>query len=96
MSLQKMLKPESIAIIGANERPGFGGGTTRNVVTYRSDLSRVYFVHPTRESVFEKACYKSVGDIDDVIDLAVICTPQNTVIGLLREAHAKGCRAAVV
>ncbi|NLT58183.1 MAG: acetate--CoA ligase family protein [Clostridiales bacterium] len=96
MSLTKLLKPASIAIIGANEKPGFGGGTTKNILTYRKDLSRVYFIHPTREEVYGHKCYKKVDDVDDTIDLAVICTPQPTVLGLLREAHAKGCEAAVV
>lgn len=96
MDLKKLLKPSSIAIIGANERPGFGGGTTKNIITYREDLSRVYFIHPTREEVYGHKCYKSVSEVEDTIDLAVICTPQSTVIGLMREAHAKGCQAAVV
>ncbi|HWP80543.1 MAG TPA: acetate--CoA ligase family protein [Candidatus Acidoferrum sp.] len=96
MNLTKLLKPQSIAIIGASEKPGFGAGTCKIIMEYRKDLSRVYFVSPTRPEVFGKKCYKSIGEIDDVIDLAVICTPQPTVIGLLREAHAKGCGGAVV
>ena len=96
MNLQQLLKPQSIAIIGATERSGFGGGTCKNIVSYRKDLSRVYFVNPTKDEVFGQKCYKSVGDVDDTIDLAVICTPQRTVIDLLREAYAKGCQAAVV
>lgn len=96
MNLTKLLKPQSIAIIGASEKPGFGSGTCKIIMEYRKDLSRVYFVNPTRPEVFGKACHKSIADIDDTVDLAVICTPQHTVIPLLREMHDHGVGAAVV
>ena len=51
-------------------------------------MSRVYFVHPKRESVFGVPCYKSISDIPDTIDMMVICTSQKTVIPLLKEGAA--------
>lgn len=96
MDLIKLLKPKSIAVIGANEKAGFGGDTCRNIMQYRKDLSRVYFIHPTRETVFGQKCYRSIADVKDNIDLAIICTSQKTIIPLLHEIKAKGCGGAVV
>ena len=96
MDLTKLLKAKSMVIIGASENPGFGGDTCRNILTYRKDLSRVYFVHPKRDEVFGRKCYKSVSDIEDTVELVIICTAQKTVIPLLYEARQKGCGGAVV
>lgn len=96
MNLTKLLKPQSVAVIGASEKEGFGGDVCRNILTYVEDRSRVYFIHPKRETVFGVPCYKSVTDVPDTVDLMVICTSQKTVIPLLREGAAKGCGGAVV
>lgn len=96
MDLTKLLKPKSVAVIGASEKEGFGGDVCRNILTYVKDLSRTYFVHPKRTSVFGVPCYPSISDIPDVIDLMIICTSQKTVIPLLREGAQKGCGGAVI
>lgn len=96
MDLTKLLKPKSVAVIGASEKNGFGGDVCRNIITYTKDMSRIYFVNPKREYVFEQKCYPSVKDIPDVIDLMIICTPQKTILPLLEEGVQKGCGGAVV
>lgn len=96
MDLRKLLAPESVAVIGASEKEGFGGDTCRNILTYKEKLERVYFVNPNRETVFGEKCYKSIAEIPDSIDLMVVCTPQRTVIPFLEEGAKKGCKGAVV
>ena len=49
MNLNKLLRPKSIAVIGASEKEGFGGDLCRNILAYTKDLSRVYFVNPKRD-----------------------------------------------
>jgi acetyltransferase len=96
MDLNKLIKPKSLAVIGASEKEGFGGDTTRNLLKFSGNLDRVYLVNPKRDTVFDRKCYHSVAEIDDTLDLCIICTPKSTVISLLREAAAKGCGGAVV
>lgn len=96
MDLKKLLKPKSIAVVGASEKAGFGGDTTRNLYKYTKDTGRIYLVNPGRDTIFGHKCYHSLSEINDNIDLSVICTPQATVIPLLEEAAKKGCKAAVV
>ena len=83
MDLTKLLKPKSVAVIGASEKNGFGGDVCRNILTYVEDKSRIYFVHPKREQVFGIPCHKSVTEIPDTIDLMIICTSHKTVVPLL-------------
>lgn len=96
MNLEKLLRPASVAVLGASEKEGFGGDACRNILTYMKDCSRVYFVNPKRERVFGKKCYRSLEEIEDVVELMLICTPQETVIPLLEVGAAKGCGGAVV
>lgn len=53
MNLNKLLKPTSVAVIGASEKEGFGGDVCRNILSYVEDRSHVYFIHPKRDSVLE-------------------------------------------
>lgn len=96
MELNKLLKPKSIVVVGASEKSGFGGDTTKNLYKYTKDTDRIYLVNPGRDTIFGHKCYHGIPEIQDQIDLAVICTPQATVIPILREAAQKGCKAAVV
>lgn len=95
MDLKKLLSPKTMAIVGASEKEGFGGDTCRNVLNYSSGKG-VYFVNPKRDTVLGRKCWSALADLPEPVDLVVICTPQKTVETLLREAHAKGARAAVV
>ena len=98
MDLKKLLRPQSVALVGASEKEGFGGDTIRTILTYKdkNDLGRIYFVNPRRDEVFGIPCYKSLSDIDDTIDLLIIATPQSTVIPLLEEGAKKGVGGAVI
>ena len=96
MDLTKLLKPKSVAVIGASEKEGFGGDVCRNILTYMEDRSHVYFIHPKRDQVLGVPCYKSVTEVPESVDLMVICTSQKTVIPLLKEGAAKGCGGAVI
>lgn len=95
MSINKLLKPEKIVIIGASEKEGFGGDTCRNTIEIM-DKGKYYFVNPRRDEVFGEKCYHSVLDLPEKIDLAVICTPMSTVEDLIRDCAKMGVKGAVV
>jgi acetyltransferase len=56
----------------------------------------VYPVNPKRPSVLGVKAYKSISDIPEQVDLAVIVTPPPSIPGLIRECGANGVRGAVV
>lgn len=95
MELKKLLCPARIAVVGASEKEGFGGDTCRNICDC-TNVDRYYFINPKRDQVFGRPCYTSISALPVDIDQVIICTPQSTVIGLLREAAAKGAKSAVV
>ncbi len=96
MDLKKLLKPRTVAIVGASEKAGFGGDTTRNYLKFSKNLDNLYLVNPGRDTIFGHRAYHSLSEIEGDVDLVILCTPQKTIIPLLNEAAQKNCGGAVV
>ncbi len=95
-NLDFLFKPKSIALIGASQRPGSVGAIlARNLLNRDGDL-QIYPVHPKHEEVEGVPVLRSVADLPQAPDLAVIATPPAAVPGLIDELGARGTKAAVV
>ena len=96
MDLKKLLKPRTVAIVGASEKAGFGGDTTKNYLKFSKNLDKLYLVNPGRDTIFGHRAYHSLSEIEGDVDLVILCTPQKTILPLLEEAAQKNCGGAVV
>lgn len=94
--LDSLFQPRSIALIGASTDTGSVGYDIAKNLTIGSFAGEVFFVNPKAQSLFDRPCYKTIGDISAEIDLALIVVPAKIVPQVLREAGEKGVRAAVV
>ncbi len=95
MTESVFLSPQSIAIIGASDKEGsVGRAITSNIINGYSGT--VFPISPTRPTVFEKKAYKSVLDVPESIDLAVIITKNTIVPFVLEECGKKKIKGAVV
>ena len=93
--LDAFFLPRSIALIGAKDDAGSVGGTIlRNLMS--GFKGALYPVNPKRETVAGIKAFPTVGDLPEVVDLAIIVTPAATVPGIAKELVAKGVRAAIV
>jgi len=90
-----LFSPASVAVIGASNTPGSWGNNAMKGVLYAGD-KRVYPVNPNSPEVLGKTAYKSIVDIPDIIDLAVIVVPERLVPGVMRECAAKEVKAAII
>jgi 4-hydroxybutyrate---CoA ligase (ADP-forming) len=88
------LSPSSIAVIGASEKPGVGRAIFSNI--QRGYKGKIYPVTPSNPTVFDLKAYKSVLDIPEDIDLAVIATPNKTVPTVMEEVGKKGIKGAII
>lgn len=95
MNLEKLLRPRSVAVIGASEKPGFGLSTCKNLLR-SSRQEHIYFIHPKRESVLGKRCYKSIEELPEQVDMCIVLLNKSLVIPTLEQAAACGCKAAIV
>lgn len=95
MDLNKLLNPQSVAVIGASERPGFGLSTCANLLK-SANTDHIYFVHPKHDSVLGRSCYRSLSELPEQVDLCVVIVNRKLVHATLEEAAANGCHAAIV
>ena len=94
--LDVFFSPKTVAVIGATENPGSVGRTLLwNLVTHPFG-GTVYPVNPKRPSVLGIKAYKSVSEIPEDIDLAVVVTPPPSIPGLIKECGENGVRGAIV
>jgi len=94
--LDVFFRPLTVAVVGATETAGSVGRTLLwNLVTSPFG-GTVYPVNPKRASVLGVKAYKSIADIPEAIDLAVVVTPPPSVPGIIREAGENGARGAIV
>ena len=94
-SIDKMLNPRSIAVVGATERMQYGGRFLRSVLT-AGDQVRVYPVNPRYNELMGLQCYPSVSDLPESPDLVGIIVPYQRVIPVLTESAEKGAGSAIV
>ncbi len=94
-SLKKMFDPSTVALIGATEREGSPGRIAlENLLQLKG--RKVFPVNPSRETVLGLACYKTVIDIPDPIDLAMIVTPAATVPEAVEQCGRAGVQGVVI
>jgi len=95
-NLKKMFDPSSIAVIGASGRHESVGFALMQNLIDGGYSGRVYPVNLNRKNVLGIRCYKSVLDIGEKPDLAVIATPAFTVPNLVRECVKAGVKSVIV
>ncbi len=96
MSLNKFFAPKSVAVIGASENPKKFGHVILKNYTDMGFSGRIYPINPKAESILGMKCYKSVLDVEDDIDSAVIVVPPEAANEALRECVKKGIKAVVM
>ena len=94
-SIDKMLNPRSIAVVGATPRMQYGGRMLAAALNAKDRID-VYPVNPRYDEVQGVRCYPSVTDLPAAPDLVGIVVPYSRVLDVLKESHQKGARAAIV
>ncbi len=95
-NLDSLFDPASIAVFGASQRAGSVGATAWRNLTQGGYQGVLYAVNPKRPELTGYTVVTDAADLPAVPELAVICTPPQTVVGLITQLAAMGTRAAVV
>jgi acyl-CoA synthetase (NDP forming) len=94
--LDAILKPKSVAVIGASTSPDkIGYEILKNIIDSGFD-GTVYPINPKAEVILDLACHKSVKDIAKTPDLAVIIIPARFVPQAVQECGEAGVKGAVI
>ena len=95
-SLRPFFEARSVAVVGASRRRGsIGGELFRNILA--GDFTGVaYPVNRTGEAVAGVRAYRSLDEITDTVDLAVVALPAEHVLEAAEQVLRAGVRALVV
>ncbi|MGH8774188.1 MAG: GNAT family N-acetyltransferase [Jiangellaceae bacterium] len=95
-SIQRLLRPASVAVVGASRsRDKAGQALVRNLVR-GGFTGPVYAVNPAAAAVSGVPAYPTVRDVPGAVDLAVVAVPAEAVLGVVHDCADKGVRGLVV
>lgn len=89
--------PQSIAIVGASRNPAKAGyGILKNVIWSFSNSNRIYPVNPSADTILGLKCYRSVQEIPDNIDLAILFTAPKYIPEILEQCYHKEVKGIII
>ncbi|MCP4764263.1 MAG: CoA-binding protein [archaeon] len=95
--LEKLSNPKSVAIYGANNDFLGTMGTIQMLVLLDTGYKgKIYPIHLKEEKVLNIPAYKSISEIPEIPDLALITLPTKVVPHVLEEIGKKGVKSAVI
>lgn len=88
------LSPRSVAVIGASEKGGVGNAIFSNILNgYKG---KIYPINPSSPTVLGIKAYKSVLEVPEDIDLAVVATPNRIVPAVMEDIGKKKIKGAII
>ncbi|HHI00668.1 MAG TPA: acetyl CoA synthetase [Thermococcus litoralis] len=96
MSIEALFKPKSVAVIGASGKPGkIGYAIMKNLVDYGYE-GKIYAVNVKGGEIEISGrkfpVYKSILDVPDEVDMAVVVVPAKFVPQVVEECGKKGVK----
>lgn len=96
MTLDSIMKPHAVAVIGASARPHtIGNDLLKRMLEY-GFKGRIYPVNPKGGEIEGLQAWTDVGSLPETPDLAVVIVNSKRVLGVVDECHAKGVKGLVV
>ncbi len=95
-SLDAVLRPRSVAVIGASDSPSRIGGRPIRYLLEAGFAGPIYPVNPKHRRVQGLTSVGTIDEVADPIDLAIIAVPAPSVIRTVDACAAHGVRAVVI
>lgn len=94
--IERIIKPQSLAIIGASEDIAkFGGRFMHNVVRH-GYAGELLPINPGRDTILGRRCYPNIGAAPGPVDVALVAVPATQLRQTIEECGAAGVGACVV
>lgn len=95
-SVQRLLRPSSVVVVGASRVKGSVGHTVLVNILSGGFVGPVFVVNPSADAVAGVRSYSTVRDLPQQVDLAVVATPPGAVLAVVRDCAINGVRGLVV
>ena len=90
MNLQRLLEPQSVAIVGASAEPRKISGMIVDFLLKSGYGGRIYPVNPRYEAIRELRCYPSVDALPETVDLLVCVVPVAVAFDAIEAGARRG------
>jgi len=94
--LAPLLRPRSIALLGASSDPGRGNGRTLRYLVEGGFAGPVYPVNNRRDEVQGLRAYRSILDVPEAVDIAIVAVPAAATIDAIRDCARRQVKSAVI
>ncbi|HNS07508.1 MAG TPA: acetate--CoA ligase family protein [Anaerolineaceae bacterium] len=94
--IEKMLRPKSVAVIGASATPGKIGYTVIKNLLKDGYKGKIYPINQKESEILGLKCYPEIGQVPGEIDSAVMCVPAKVMAEVVEECGRKGVKGALV
>ena len=94
--LDRLLRPQSIAVVGASNKPGKIGHTIVKNLLESNYEGRIYPINPKADEILGLRAYRSVLDVPGRVDVADIVVPAKYVPQVTEECGKKGVKGLVI
>jgi acyl-CoA synthetase (NDP forming) len=95
-ALQALLRPRSIAVIGASAELTRISGRPLKFLRDKGYSGHIFPVNPKYDRIDHWACYPSVAALPETPDLAIIAVPATAVLSAVEALGQRGVPAAVI
>ena len=95
-SLDRLLRPRSVAIVGASDKPGALGASVLSNLTRNGFSGDIHLINPKRADIGGRPCLPSVDALPDGVDAAVLAIPRAAVLDTVKALAARNVGAAVI
>ena len=94
--MNRIMKPESVAVIGASGETGKIGNSVMKNLINGGYKGKIYPINPSADEIMGMKAYKSVKDVPGPVDVAVFAIPAKFVAAALTECGEKKVPGAVL
>ncbi len=95
-SMQRIMNPRSVAVIGASAEDGKIGNSVMKNLINGGYAGNIYPIHPKAEEILGRKAYPSVLNVPEVIDVAVFAIPAKFCAAAMDEVGRKEIPGAVM
>ncbi|MEU0792468.1 acetate--CoA ligase family protein [Amycolatopsis sp. NPDC005961] len=95
-SMNRIMKPASIAVIGASAEAGKIGNSVMKNLVNGGYAGEIHPINPKATEILDRKAYASITDVPGDVDVAIFAIPAKFVPAALEEVGKKGAAGAIL
>ncbi len=95
-NIKNFFYPKNVMIVGASTKPGSIGYEFINTIKKGGYKGNIFPINPKADEIHGVQCFKSIADVNEKIDLAVIMVPKRFVEETIDELDKKNIKSIVL